>query len=1041
MTTRLSLLFLLFLLGLPRLKAQEITPANAQQYHNLADSLVKVHEYEKAYGYFEQLVAVYESAGDTKAQAEAYGDMGSVKFHMNELKAAEAQYQLAIGLLEKEDPEEKVTIAGLYEALGSSMFLVGRYNKGMELAEKALKILDKDENSHQETLAAVYLLMGNVYKSLGNGDLSYQYMSKGHNIYTKVLPETDSRLVRSYLGMAGMMNRQAKYDLGRAMLTKAEKIAVTDLEGNAIHLAYIYNQLGSLTLRELQAPNEALAYFEKASAQVGDRINPATLDISISIAHNSGTVLHNRALRNIESGNEQQALNDLDASQAQLKRALALGDQLPVLQKARRARTNYYLGRNYYYKLQLEDSEKAFNRAIELVEGIPNQERLLSSCYVGLASIRYELYDEEGYARLIKKSDEVLENVKSNDKLGIINQYIIRANTHLVIGNIEEAREYLVKAAANNKVVDLSGSSDEQRYHSNFHQSEILHLYGIIHMDSARGNVDELHKAQDYFRQFSDHVTTIFPDLNNRKDLVSHVGSYHYAYFDYVLNCHKLFEATGDETYLEEAFNASQMSRAILLKRSITKEELGAGLVPDELLLQEKLLDEDIAGLMTQLQETQPDSVARQLEASLYIKKQERLELLSAFKEDYTQYYDYRYSNESIPVGSLQGKLDRDETLVEFMVRDSTLFSFVIDRDQLYLNKSYLPQDFDSLLAQFDEGLKQVNTDAYAAAAGKLHELLIAPLSPMISGDRLIIIPDASLWKLNFDLLIDDSQTTDGIHYLIRDYAISYVYSSSSLVASKSTKPLNKGFAAFSFSDYQENTQPDYMAMREERIDLPGSAVEVFKLSQQFNGEFFFGEEANEINFKEKAPAYSVLHMAVHGEIDELDYDKSRLYFKGEQSDAAEDNQLFPTELYDMDIRADLAVLSACNSGSGNITRGEGIMSLGRAFQFAGVESLLLSKWEVSDGIAPIIITEFYKNIDEGMPKDKALQLAKLAFLEQADNVTQSPYYWGSFFILGDAKPIKLRTTTNWLLIIGLIGALFSALAIYRIKSRQRAVA
>ncbi|MBQ0740050.1 CHAT domain-containing protein, partial [Aquimarina celericrescens] len=124
-------------------------------------------------------------------------------------------------------------------------------------------------------------------------------------------------------------------------------------------------------------------------------------------------------------------------------------------------------------------------------------------------------------------------------------------------------------------------------------------------------------------------------------------------------------------------------------------------------------------------------------------------------------------------------------------------------------------------------------------------------------------------------------------------------------------------------------------------------------------------------NFKKKANAYSILHLALHGEVDNERPENSKLYFT-KSTDTMEDNMLYSHELFALDIPAELTVLSACNTGAGKIARGEGIMSLGTAFQYAGTKSLVLTSWEVSDQTTPEIMQYFYTNLKSGMNKAKA---------------------------------------------------------------------
>ena len=114
-------------------------------------------------------------------------------------------------------------------------------------------------------------------------------------------------------------------------------------------------------------------------------------------------------------------------------------------------------------------------------------------------------------------------------------------------------------------------------------------------------------------------------------------------------------------------------------------------------------------------------------------------------------------------------------------------------------------------------------------------------------------------------------------------------------------------------------------------------------------------------------------------------------------------------------------------------------MSLGRSFAYAGVQSLLVSRWQVSDVSAPFIIKYFYEGLKLGMPKSEALKHAQNQFLSNdADNITSSPLYWSGFYVIGNDKPISIPNKWNYwtFLIVGLMMALL--VTIFKRRSLNR---
>jgi len=156
----------------------------------------------------------------------------------------------------------------------------------------------------------------------------------------------------------------------------------------------------------------------------------------------------------------------------------------------------------------------------------------------------------------------------------------------------------------------------------------------------------------------------------------------------------------------------------------------------------------------------------------------------------------------------------------------------------------------------------------------------------------------------------------------------------------------------------------------------------------------------------------------MHAIVDDEEPTNSKLVFSPE-SDVVYDNYLHNFEIYNTNIDTKLVLLSACNTGYGSLVNGEGVMSLARAFTYAGAKSVVMSHWRVDDKSSSGIMQDFYKCLAAGHEKDKALRLAKLNFLSKANPERQHPFYWNNFVIMGDVSPLVLRNSwspKNWIL-------------------------
>lgn len=161
--------------------------------------------------------------------------------------------------------------------------------------------------------------------------------------------------------------------------------------------------------------------------------------------------------------------------------------------------------------------------------------------------------------------------------------------------------------------------------------------------------------------------------------------------------------------------------------------------------------------------------------------------------------------------------------------------------------------------------------------------------------------------------------------------------------------------------------------------------------------------EATKEAFLRSAHNYRILHLATHGQADVRVGDYSSLFFHASDTSAGSE-KLYAGELYNLQLNSDLVVLSACETGLGEWRRGEGIISLARAFSYAGAKSIVSSLWKVEDSSTSRLMAGFYKYLRSGMTKSQALRRAKLEYFARSPNV--EPFYWAGFIPTGDMSPI-----------------------------------
>jgi CHAT domain-containing protein len=192
---------------------------------------------------------------------------------------------------------------------------------------------------------------------------------------------------------------------------------------------------------------------------------------------------------------------------------------------------------------------------------------------------------------------------------------------------------------------------------------------------------------------------------------------------------------------------------------------------------------------------------------------------------------------------------------------------------------------------------------------------------------------------------------------------------------------------------------------------IPFAAIEVQNISEQLSGDILIGKDANKKNILSSIENYDIIHIAAHTEINELNPLSSKFHLYN--SNSSNEESLFLSRIYSLQLNAKLAVLSSCNTGSGKLQKGEGIMSFARAFKYAGCPSVVMSLWEIDDISTASIMKDFYLKLKENKPKDVALREAKLLYLKNNNSKLTAPVFWAGTVPIGNLDKLEFSTSKS----------------------------
>ena len=502
-----------------------------------------------------------------------------------------------------------------------------------------------------------------------------------------------------------------------------------------------------------------------------------------------------------------------------------------------------------------------------------------------------------------------------------------------------------------------------------------------------------------------------------------------------IQTAYDLYRLSSDRKFLNHCFRLSEKSKGLLLLTAIKRNdpEAFAG-IPSLRLTEVKMLEGEIAELEKKrfLEETRSgktdlhavDSIA----SLIFNRKQALSQRIDSLEFSYPQYYDLIYATEPLTIQQIQEELlGPGQTMIEYFPGIDAAYIFVINREDFVMKRVTLPADFPLLIYSFSSSIHKFsyvssnaiadNVRFYQESAQQLYQILIEPVRDLI-GEELIIIPGGELETLPFDALLTSAPAPKAAFneypFLIKEFAISYNYSASLLHEMRSRT------AAAAAEPYL-GIAPEFLPDDPNGLTaLHYNENEIRHIGRLMRGDVLLKSKATKNGFLEKQRRYRILHLATHGLANSSESNFSYLAFRSAASDLVpEDALLYVKEIYNMSTNAEMVVLSACQTGVGQLQKGEGIASIARSFSYAGARSLLATQWSVDDKTTSQLMELFFRHIKRGMSKDKALRAAKLEFINQSNRRDAHPYFWAAFVPIGDMAPVRFATPALgfWMLI------------------------
>jgi CHAT domain-containing protein len=432
----------------------------------------------------------------------------------------------------------------------------------------------------------------------------------------------------------------------------------------------------------------------------------------------------------------------------------------------------------------------------------------------------------------------------------------------------------------------------------------------------------------------------------------------------------------------------------------------------------ERKLNNELVSLNMQIQREKDDTRRADLRASLDNRRLEYEAFRTSLYASHPELKVKRGEVEPITLNEAYALLsDAKTALLEFVVAEEKTFLFVLTKSPQPTLKVYpiniTRKDLAQRTERFRQQLAYNDLSRFPRSARALFDLLLKPAQAQLQGKTtLCMVPDRELWELPFQALQPKEN-----HYLIADAAVFYAPSLTALremrkrSQQKTSTPLT--LLAFGNPTFGKATvERVQLARRDETLDpLPEAEEEVKQLGQLYGAKqsrVYFGAAAQEGRAKSDAGQCQVLHFATHGILDNSSPMYSRIVLSQAEGNTAEDGLLEAWELMNLDLKADLVVLSACQTARGRAASGEGMIGLTWALFVAGCPTTVASQWSVKSDSTKELMIEFHRQLQSAIrnpqskiTKAEALRQAMVKMVRRQDNY-KYPHFWAGFVLAGD---------------------------------------
>ncbi|MBE9226824.1 tetratricopeptide repeat protein [Phormidium sp. LEGE 05292] len=977
--------------ALPLTRAVGDRGGEAATLSNIGSVYNSLGEKQRALDYYNQALPLLRAVGDRGGEATTLNNIGSVYNSLGEKQKALDYYNQALPL--SRAVGDRGTEAKTLNNIGNMYYSLGEKQQALDYYNQALPLFRAVGDRGGE--AATLNNIGSVYYSLGEKQRALDYYNQALPLLRAVGDRGGEAATLNNIGFVYDLLGEKQQALDYYNQALPLRRAVGDRGGEATTLNNIGNVYDSLGEKQqaLDYYNQALPLFRA----VGDRGGEATTLSNIGTVYNS-------------LGEKQRALDYLNQA---LSLRRAVGD------RGGEATTLNNIGNVYDSLGERQQALDYYNQALP-ISRVVGDRGVEATTLSNIGTVYDNLGEKQKALDYLNQALSLKRAM--GDRGGEATTLNNIGNVYYSLGEKQKALHYLNQALPRLRAVGDRGGV-------------ALNLYNFAYLKRSQGNLTEALTDIEAAVTIVEDLRTKIGSQELRQSYFATVQDYYQFYIDLLMQLH---QQNPNKGYDGQALYISERARARSLLELLTEAtaNIRQGVDP-KLLEQERNLQQQLNTLENRKYQLQSGQYSEQ---ELNEIKQKINNLLEQLKQLEAQirinsprYADLKYPQPLNLQQIQQQVLDDDTLLLQYSLGEDRSFLWAVTKNSITSYVLPKQSEIEAAVKTFRESVTKNNT-ATLDTGLPLSKILLAPVANQLGNKRLLIVGDGALQFVPFAALPLPNSPTNPL--LVQNEIVTLPSASTVAIQRRQLQnrtPVAKTVAViadpvFSPKDSRitgnspaptNNTLSELSLNRAARNlglgeDGGGRIFDRLKFTrteadkilafapQAQRLQAFDFDASRQTATNPDLAQYQIIHFATHGLLDPVNPELSgivlSLYDKNGKS---EDGFLRLQDIFNLNLPAELVVLSACETGLGENVKGEGLVGLTRGFMYAGARRVVVSLWSVNDAATSELMAKFYQKILQGRENPvQALREAQLEMWNSQDR--RSPYYWAAFTVQGD---------------------------------------